>query len=206
MSGLTRNGCCHGIPSRYASLVRRWAAQQNSETLGVAESNEDGMEHRQGRVTAWVGIAANIAVLLGLIFVGLEVRNSRASARAQAADGVAEGFVELNLAIITDTMVARVWEQGTRAPETLTAGEQFQFFMHIRALFNQYIRIHRLYEAGLLSEADWSFYAPEISAQMSTPGGRMFFDENSLPRQFLEDVQAFATAEREFQIRPGRGN
>jgi len=134
------------------------------------------------------------------------VRNSRASAEAQAADGVAEGFVELNLAIITDTMVSRVWEQGTRAPETLTDGERFQFFMHVRALFNQYIRVHRLYEAGLLSEADWGFYAPEIDAQMNTPGGRMFFAENSLPPQLLEDVEVFADGDREFQPRVGSEN
>jgi hypothetical protein len=164
------------------------------------------MEMKQGRLTTWLGVAANFAVLLGLIFVGLEVRNSRASAEAQAADGVAEGFVELNLAIINDTMVARVWEQGGRAPETLTDGERFQFAMHVRALFNQYIRIHRLYDAGLVSEADWAFYAPEIAAQMNTPGGQMFFETNSLPPQFLDDVRAFEDGDREFQTRVGSGS
>jgi hypothetical protein len=161
------------------------------------------MTRTDGGIAKWLGVAANVAVLLGLVFVGLEVRNSRASAEAQAADAVAGGFVELNLAIIMDTMVARVWEQGTRAPETLTEAERFQFAMHVRALFNQYIRVHRLYEAGLVDDEEWGFYAPEIAAQMETAGGKMFFAENSLPEQFIRDVRAFEDGGRQFDTRVG---
>ena len=159
------------------------------------------MEFKEPRVARWLGVAANFSVLLGLLFVGIEVRNSRASAEAQAADGIAEGFVQLNMAIITDTLVSRVWEQGTRAPETLTEAERFQFAMHVRALFNQYIRVHRFYQAGLLSEDDWAFYAPEIAMQMATPGGRMFFATNTLQPQFLSDVRAHEEGDRGFEVR-----
>jgi hypothetical protein len=164
------------------------------------------MQASEGRVTRWLSIVSNFSVLLGLLFVGVEVRNSRASVKAQAADGIADGFVQLNLAIITDTMVARVWEQGTRAPETLTEGERFQFAMHIRGLFNQYIRVYRFYRAGLISEDEWAFYAPEIAAQLGTPGGVMFFSKNTLPLDFLADVRAHEDSARQFDTRIGPSN
>ena len=85
-------------------------------------------------INRWISVGANVAVLLGLIFVGLEVRNSRAAAEAQAADGIADGFLQLNLISITDSTAAKVWDRGLLEPDSLSDMEAFQFSMHINVI------------------------------------------------------------------------
>jgi hypothetical protein len=143
-------------------------------------------------------------VLLGLLFVGLEVRNSRAAAEAQAADGIADGFLQLNLISITDSTAAIVWNQGLATPEVLSDSQALQFSMHMRALFNQYTRVHRLYRAGLISEADWALYAREAATLMATPGGVLYFGGNELPADLIEDLEPFKGAPPNIDLRLGR--
>jgi hypothetical protein len=61
------------------------------------------------RLLKFLGIGANVAVLAGLIFVGFQVPDGRAAAEAQVVDGVTDGFLQLNLAVIADPEVACVW-------------------------------------------------------------------------------------------------
>ena len=108
------------------------------------------------RMSRWLAVGANLAVLLGLVFVGIEVRNSRASAEAQSADGYADGFLQINLTIVGDSAVARMWDQGHRDPEELTDVEAVRVSQLMRALFNQYQRVHRLYRSDLLTDEEWA--------------------------------------------------
>lgn len=155
-------------------------------------------------ITRWIAIGANLAVLLGLVFVGLEVRNSRAAAEAAAADGIADGFLQLNLISITDSAAARIWDQGLREPSTLSDTEAIQFAMHMRALYNQYTRVHRLYGAGLLDEADWSLYAREAAWIMLRPGAALYFEGNELPPDFIEDLEPYRGMPPNIDMRLGR--
>lgn len=156
------------------------------------------------RINSWISLGANVAVLLGLIFVGLEVRNSRAAAEAQAADGIADGFLQLNLISIGDSAAARIWDTGLREPASLTDVEAFQFSMHMRALFNQFTRVHRLYRAGLIDEADWELYGREAATLMASPGGVIYFAGNDLPADFKRDVFRYEGMSSNIDLRLGR--
>jgi hypothetical protein len=158
----------------------------------------------ESRVNQWISVGANVAVLLGLIFVGLEVRNSRAAAEAQAADGIADGFLQLNLLYITDSTVAKVWQRGSLEPNSLSDMEALQFSMHMRALFNQYTRVHRLYRAGLIREEDWELYGREAATLMATPGGLVYFAGNDLPADFERDVLKYEGMAPVVDLRLGR--
>jgi hypothetical protein len=151
-----------------------------------------------------LGVGANLAVLVGLVFVGVEVRNSRSTLQMQAADGIAEGFLSMNLAMMTDTAVARVWDQGIHAPDSLTDIEAMQFSMHLRALFNQFERIHSLYAEGLLSHDEWGLYAREALYLMETEGGRLHFAGNQLHDEFVADLEPFRGLPRNIDLRLGR--
>jgi hypothetical protein len=149
-------------------------------------------------------VGANMAVLLGLIFVGVEVRNSRAAAEAQAADGIADGFLQLTLTQMTDSTVAKVWTTGLREPDSLNDTEAIQFSMHMRALFNQFHRVHRLYRTGLITEADWERYARQAAGMMATPGGLLYFAGNESPPDFEQDVRRYEGEAPNFDLHLGR--
>ena len=155
-------------------------------------------------VHRWLSLGANIAVLAGLIFVGVEVRNSRAAAEAQVADGWADGFLQLNLATITDSAVARIWDVGLADPDQLTDAEAVRFSMYMRGIFNQYQRVYRLYDTGLLGEENWRHTASEAAWMMRTPGGVAHFAGNELPEDFLAAIAEFQGSPRASDMRLGR--
>jgi hypothetical protein len=156
------------------------------------------------RVGRWLTIGANLAVLMGLVFVGMELRESRTASAIQAADAIADGFLQLNIISVTDSTAARVWVVGLQEPERLSDVEAIQFSMHLRALFNQFQRVHRLYRTQLIPEADWALFATEAAWLMSTPGGRSHFAGNALGEDFKSDVERYAGADRNLDLRLGR--
>jgi len=145
-------------------------------------------------------IGANLAVLVGLLFVGLEMRTNRAAAQAQIADGIAAGYLDLNMAAVSDPAVACIWSVGLEAPARLTDLEAARFSWFMRGIFNQYMRVQALYETGLYSEASWSNAASTASWLMSTPGGQIFFQENALPQDFVEGLEPHAGVAQDFLL------
>ena len=145
------------------------------------------------RVARLLTLGANLAVLLGLVFVGLEVRNSRAAAEAESLDGVYGGFLEWNLAIVGDTSLVRIWAEGQSQPERLTDLEARQFATLMRSLLNQMTRVYGLYRAGLMNEATWELYARQVVTLSSTEGGKLYFAGNELPADFLAALNRYST-------------
>ena len=140
-----------------------------------------------------IGFGANLAVFAGLVFVGLEVRNGRAATKAQIADGIADGFIQHNMAVVQDAEMGCIWRVGLHNPDALTLDQAARFSMYFRALFNQYIRVHDLYSTNFLEDDFWRSIANQAAWVMATPGGRLFFEGNAgLTQRFLDAVAAHA--------------
>ncbi len=140
-----------------------------------------------------IGFGANVAVVAGLVFVGLEVRNGRAAAEAQIADGIADGFIQTNMAVIQDAEMGCIFRVGLHSPDALTLDQAARFSMYFRALFNQYIRVHDLYSTGFLEDDTWRAIANQAAWMMETPGGRLFFEGNSgLTQRFVDAIASHA--------------
>lgn len=146
-----------------------------------------------------------MGVLIGLIFVGLEVRNSGKAVTAQTADSIADGFNTVNLAVIDDPDLAKALFVGLREPEKLDDLATYRFSLLVRSFFNQYHRVHHLYQLGLLSESEWVGYATEIRRFTELPGVKLYLDGNPLPLDFESDVLKFAGETRDLDYTLGRG-
>ena len=146
---------------------------------------------KQSRWPQVIGFGANLAVVAGLLFVGLEVRNGRAAAEAQIADGIADGFNQLNMAVIQDAEMGCIYRVGLHNPDALTLHQAARFSMLFRAYFNQYLRVHELYSTDLLEDDTWRLIANQAAWMLETPGGRLFFEGNpALPPRFLNALAA----------------
>lgn len=145
------------------------------------------------RVLNLLSLGANLAVLAGLVFVGLQVRDGRAAAEAQVADGIAEGFLELSLVGVSDPAVACIVVVGLFHPEDLKPVESARFSLFMRAVFNQYERVFRLHQTGLVRQAQWDELTLEIAGMMATPGGKLFLTDNTYPDDFVAAVPTSAT-------------
>ena len=156
------------------------------------------------KLNSWLGVLGNIGILIGIVFLAIEVRHSSNAVNAQMADSIADGFIALNITAITDPAVARINVIGMYEPERLSDVEAMQFSMLIRGVFNQYARVHRLYRSGLLSESDWALYAREAASTMTTPGGKLHWEGNEMGLDFLADVEPYIGQDSNLDFRLGR--
>ncbi len=148
----------------------------------------------------WLQIIGAAAIVASLIFVGLELRTSRAAAESQVADGFAEGFLDLNVAVVTDTTLACIWSVGLEAPERLTDTQAGRFSMFMRGVFNQYFRVQSLYETGFVAESYWENVATTANWLMDTPGGQLFFSSNAVPQDFADAIRPYEGVPQDFML------
>ena len=143
------------------------------------------------KLSEWIAIAANFGVILGIIFLVLEINQSTNATIAAANDNVISGHLELSLPIITNPQVARVFALGLHQPESLTDEEAVQFSMWLRQFVNQQTRILELTERGLFSASYKGGDVLQLARILSTPGGRMFFEGNKdhIPQELLEALE-----------------
>ncbi len=148
----------------------------------------------------WLQIIGAAAIVASLIFVGLEVRTNRAAAESQIADGIAEGFLDLNMAATSDSSLVCIWSVGLDAPERLSDIQAGRFSMFMRGVFNQYMRVHSLYKTGLVTEDTWANIASTASWLMTTRGGQLFFSSNQGPDEFADAIKPYEGIPQDFML------
>ena len=143
------------------------------------------------KLNEWLGIAANLGVILGIVFLVIEINQSTKATAAAASDSVTSGYLELSLPIMTDTHTARIFALGLYQPESLTNEEAVQFSMYLRQLVNQHLRMRELARQGLYVEMYKGGDIQQLARMLSTPGGQVFFEGNKdvMPPDLLADLE-----------------
>jgi len=157
------------------------------------------------RVGGWLNPIANVAVLIGIIFLAIEVRHAGNSAEMQMQDSLANGFNDLAIELATDPVLARLYVVGLNDPGRLTDVEAIQFGMFFRAYLNQQFRVFQLYQLGVMSEDDWVLSAEELGTMLSTPGGRQYArGNNDMSPKLTAALKPYLGRERKWDVMMGR--
>ena len=157
------------------------------------------------RVGGWLNLTANIAVLTGLIFLGVEVRHAGNSVEMQMQDSLTDGFNELAIELATDPELARIYVIGLNNPERLTDVEAIQFGMFFRAYLNQQYRVFLLHQLGVMSDDDWTLVAEELGTMLSTPGGKLYLQGNQdMPANLMVALNPYLGRAAKWDLMMGR--
>lgn len=108
-----------------------------------------------GRLTRWLTLGANVAVLAGLALVIVELSQNREMMRAQTRHQVAAGIVDLLLVPAGNQQLADLMYRADTGGE-LTPQEEFQFTMRTNALLRYWEDVHYQYRVGLYDEVEFS--------------------------------------------------
>jgi hypothetical protein len=68
------------------------------------------------------------AVILGLVFVGFELRQNTAAIQAETMQGLSDASQEYLLLIGADANLTEIVRKGNRSPDQLSETEALQFF------------------------------------------------------------------------------
>ena len=102
----------------------------------------------------WLQITGLFGVIASLLFVGLEMQQSRQIAIADIYQQRAEMIVQVNSIPLTSQILYEIWSK-VEAGETLTNTEQELLNQSWNPYFNYVENNHFQYQLGLLSEEQW---------------------------------------------------
>lgn len=138
-------------------------------------------------------IAGTVAVILSLIFVGVQIRHNTMTARASALQLNAE-YCQNFFAIMGDPKYGKSYSRGALGRADLSGDEFGQFFFLCRAIFMGCENQHDQYRAGLIDTDAYTGYEATIREQIAAfPGVRAVWQ--LVRRTFGTDFRAFFDAQ-----------
>ena len=125
------------------------------------------------RINDWLSLIANVAVVGGIVFLGVEVRQNNELLRSESRQAlIANDVTSLSANIENPAPFARLV-----AGDSLSAEDQLQLsFMFSLDLRNREFEYFQ-YTNGLLDEETWRSYLNVLRLNHSTELGRKWWDE-----------------------------
>ncbi len=152
----------------------------------------------------WEAIAATgeilgaVAVLVTLIYLAAQIRQNTATVATATYDSVLNEINNINIAIAQNEALASIVYHGMYDPDSLSEMDRVRFSFVFRGVCNQWLKMFRLHEKGVLTRSEFELYAAEMAQVFRTPGGRMFRDGHKVYAELfaaldeLEAVQSTA--------------
>ena len=110
---------------------------------GPARSRLDGAAH-------WLGLAANVGVILGLILVIVQVRQNAELTRTQMEQRKNDFLAEIEFSL-ANRESAEVWVKAFRTPASLTDAEMKMVEAHLLSLMLQWDHLLQMERSGLVA-------------------------------------------------------
>lgn len=143
-----------------------------------------------------VAIAANICVIIGILFLGIEIRGNTVATQATNIQIASEMDQSFLIELGSDSELSRIWTTFLRDPSILTDAERTQAAYLFAALVRRLENILLQYDLGALSEDGWKSRQALFTGIASAPGYTVF--RKSLPAglsgkailDYLDQLQA----------------
>ena len=139
------------------------------------------------------------AVLLGLAFVGFELRQNTAAVEASTRQSTADSSVAWLLTIASEPELAHLWGIASRDPQALSDTEAVQLHLLVRSQWIRFQNAYVQWKNGSLGDDDWNNYAGFIcrtrtQAQMNAGSANLrvaTWDDHKavLNQQFVDFVE-----------------
>lgn len=106
------------------------------------------------RMTRWLTIGANFAILVGLVLVLVELNQNRLMMRAQIRHDLSMGIVEMLNTPANNRQLSDVLYR-VQSGEELSGPDLFQFQLRTNALFRYWENVHYQYRLGLYDRTEF---------------------------------------------------
>lgn len=140
----------------------------------------------------WISIGANVGVLVGLVLVAIQVKQSTAALHGSSYQMWVASNMELNAAaaqLDVSTTLSRGWmDSRGLSPETFIQFAYWNFSVMQMAQATDY-----LYRRGALDESLWKTEMQRAALFLSAPGVRQWWDaggKTQLTPEFVDRVEA----------------
>lgn len=138
-------------------------------------------------------ILANFGVIVGLVFVVLELQQTRVSLQAEVELGLLETQQTTTRAVADNPDLGRVVMKAYTAPETLEPDQFLGFLSHLADQQATVYAAWELWQLGAIDDAAWERHANLHAFGFSTEWTKAQWLGNSTglyPQEFVDDIVA----------------
>jgi hypothetical protein len=135
----------------------------------------------------WLTLTANVGVLIGLIFLVLEINQNTEVARSAVDLELATMSTEFHMRVAENPDLARAYYMILHDPESLTEDQKIQLYFLIPGVFLLMEGAHRQYVRGYLPKSGWTPYEGLISYLLRSPIVRDWWIDG--PTVFTKDFE-----------------
>ena len=143
------------------------------------------------RLNRWIALGANLAVLIGVVALVVELRTNTAAIRAAAVQESVNSSREYLLNIALDEEFSRIRMAGATNYSDLSELEAHRFWLQSRGnwLFHQNVWIQ--WQLGVTDERAWNTRLRIICATLAQPGWRLDWENHRsvLDPKFVETAE-----------------
>ena len=146
-----------------------------------------------------VQIVANLGVIAGLIFLAFEVRTNTATNQIAIYQAASANWMQINSTIATDEELVALLEKASSG-QALTNIEARQFNGWVSEFLTQGAFVRRLFEGGLLTEAEFTLEIRGLRDLAQEPRAREIIERiptGGFRDLILADEEEFARLLRE---------
>lgn len=144
------------------------------------------------KMVSWLQIGANLGLILGLILVGLQLKQNADLLRIQLLYEESQSFISHERAMIGENG-ADVWAKSLERPEDLTLSEMRVMEGHLYALAEQWRASHMLHELGVLGDEWKNRIIDETGYYLGNPYGlawwKVYSESTPLPPEMMTLIQ-----------------
>lgn len=136
-------------------------------------------------------IATNVAVLIGLIFVGLELQQNNLIARSQTRTDILSGLTDITIPHMEEYGSSRMFK--ARNGEELTEEELYWLQRRYNLLLRYHENIHYQYRNGLFDESEMASYRNNWIPISCNQYRNQHFNnvKESFHPEFIADVESY---------------
>lgn len=142
----------------------------------------------------WISLTANVGVLIGILFLALEISQSNRIATGETEGNIRERWSNIGNVTIENPEFAVTWVKLQTAEPELTAVERSQIFNYARNHWLLFASIEEAYVNELISDETFAIYSDIlVSVLEENPGFSPYFKTFVMARSDSNVVESIMT-------------
>ena len=129
------------------------------------------------RVGHWVGVAANLGVLLGILVVAYQLRLNWEAMQQASNQQISSIATSAEVALMGDTGY-EAYAKSIINPSDLTPGELVQLWTYMSIAQLNAMQVYMDYREGRVTEPVWQYSRDIFISYFNYPMGRAWFEES----------------------------
>jgi hypothetical protein len=134
-------------------------------------------------------IVGNAAIIVSLVFVGLQISDTTKEMRASTAYNATVALQTWYNEIGTNDQAATVFRKGMNDPTSLSKDEAMQFIMCIHSVILAYQNVYFVGVEGTLDAAMYKAMSSTLEAAVPTPGYKWYWQQRA--GHFTDEFRGF---------------